>query len=158
MDGSSSTTFVGATTNTGKLYKTAYDKMMGNTTPCSRSANLVSNVVLLAIFVVGCIGPTNILSCSTMGWIVVGLGCGYIGVKLLGGNLRSRTIDLMSTALVAAAIIALGALGCAGILTSGYVGYAVIGAILLTAVTSSYVMIVAKQRLDKALLKSTKKS
>lgn len=134
---------------TGQLYKEAYDKMLGNTTQCAKIVNLLSNVILLAVFVTGCVGAASAIPGFVMGWTVVGLGSGYMALKLLGGNTKNRKVDLISSALVAAVLITFGALGCAGVLTNAHVGYALIGSVAVTAFVSSYMMIFAKRREDK---------
>jgi len=142
----SSALFATHTLHTGQLYKEAYDKLLGNTTQGSKVANLLSNIVLLAVFIIGCAGAAQVIPGFAMGWSIVGLGGGYIAIKILGGNIKSRTVDLISSSIVAAAIIAFGALGCIGILTNAQMGYALIGSVVLTAFISSYLMIFAKHK------------
>lgn len=142
----SSAIFAAHTLHTGQLYKEAYDKLLGNTTQCSKVANLLSNVVLLAVFIIGCAGAAQVIPGSAMGWSVVGLGGGYMAVKILAGNIKSRAVDLISSSIVAVAIIVFGTLGCIGVLTNAQMGYALIGSVVLTVFISSYMMIFAKHK------------
>jgi hypothetical protein len=146
MDGSSSPSCVGNMAHIGQRYNAAYDKMMGNTTQCAKIANLLGNGILLAVFVIGCLGAGGVFSGAVMGWIVVGLGAGYMAMKLLGGNVRNRRIDLISSTVVAASILTFGALGVTGVLATAHIGYALIGSVAMTALAAICMRIVAKRK------------
>jgi hypothetical protein len=137
----------------GELYKAAYDRMLGNTTRCAKIVNFLSNMILLTVFVVSCTGSATLFPNGIMGWILVGLGGGYMALKLLGGNLKNRSVDLISSALIAAIIVIFGSLGAASLLTDLQMGCALIGVIVAYALSSSCMMIYAKQREERQYIK-----
>ena len=126
-------------------YTAPYSQLMGSTTPCARATNLVGKVLLVALFVIGCVGAAGAFSGSAMGWTTLGVGLSYLGVKLLGGNLKERKVDLIAAAVMVASLIIFGALGGVGLLTGAQVGYVLIGQMLLLSALSTCAMIVAKR-------------
>lgn len=142
--------FVGKTLETSRLYKSAYDRMIGNTTPCARCANLISNGILLAVFVIGALGTSSILPLHVVGWTIVALGGSYIVVKLLAKDLKTRKVDLVTSAIIAAAIMTVGALGAFNVLSRTQLGFALMGGVVLTIFVTSYLMLFAGKQEEKA--------
>jgi hypothetical protein len=132
-----------------EMYKAPYDRLMGNVTECSKIANHLGQLVLLALFILGCIVASGAFPGSSLVWATMGLGGLYMAVKLLGGNYKQRKVDLISSAVIMGIVVAFGGLGSAGVLSSVQVGYALIGNILLTAVASNCVMIATKKVDDR---------
>jgi hypothetical protein len=96
--------------------------------------NIVSNVMLVALFIIGILAATGGMSAAAAGWSAVGLGGGALIAQLLGGDLKNRKVDLILTALCAAGLIAVGALGGTGVLTSAQLGYSLIGIVGVNAI------------------------
>ena len=149
MNGSSSITSSRAYYENGRVYKDAYDRMMGNTTKCTRVINVFGNSILFAILIIGCIAAAQMLPGSLTGWSVAGGGGSYMAMKLLPGNAKNRQIDLISSGVLAFSIITFGVLGGAAVLTNVQMGSALIGVVALTALMSSGAMIFAKRREEK---------
>jgi hypothetical protein len=148
---------LGTTALSGQLYKDAYDKMLGNTTACAKVITLVGQGLLLAVFVLGCVGAAQMLSPRILGWSLVGLGLGYATIKLLAGELKKRRVDLISSAAIASLLIVFGALGVSGVMASAHMGYAIIGTVSTVAVSTSSMMIVAKRLQEKNQTRIRKK-
>ena len=138
-------------TQNSQSYKTAYDTMMGSTTPCVKVVNCLGNIILLAVLVIGCMGAAHAFPEAIMGWTIISLGAGYMGMKLLGGNFKKRKVDLISALLVAACIATFGTLGSLGVLQNMHMSYALIGSVVLTALIACSVRICDKHREDKTI-------
>ncbi|MCC5832557.1 MAG: hypothetical protein JJU12_05895 [Chlamydiales bacterium] len=89
--------------------------------------NIVSNVMLVALLIIGIVAATGGIPAAAAGWTAVGLGGGALMAQLLGGDLKKRKVDVILSTLLAAGIIAMGALGGAGVLTRAQLGYSLIG-------------------------------
>ncbi len=131
--------------HSGAVYKAAYDQMLGNTETCDKIVNLLSNGILMAVFVIGCVGAAQLIPAAEMGWTIVGLGGAYSALKLLACRLGSRKIDLLWSVLTNAVVVSFGALTALGILTTGQAGYALIGVSLANTVLAIQIMLIAKK-------------
>lgn len=96
--------------------------------------NIVSNVMLVALFIIGILAATGGMSAAAAGWSAVGLGGGALFAQLLGGDLKKRKVDLILAAICAAGLITVGALGGTGVLTGAQLGYSLIGIIGVNAI------------------------
>ena len=126
-------------------YTVPYRELLGSTTERARVTNLLGKILLVALFVIGCVGASGAFGGSAMGWTTLGVGVSYLGVKLIGGNLKERKVDLIAAAIIVASLIIFGTLGGVGLLTAAHVGYALIGITLLVGAVSIGEMIVAKR-------------
>jgi len=135
--------------HTGHLYQAAYDKMLGNTTLCAKVMNFFSKGILLTVFVIGCIGSAQVLSASIIGWSLVGLGAGYMAIKLLAGKCSQRKMDLISSAIICAILSTFGGLGIAGVLSNAHIGFAMIGGVCTVVLVTSFMMIGAKRQVER---------
>jgi len=117
--------------NVQKAYNVqhGYIDRSGENYTAAGKANILSNVMLVALFVIGIVAATGAMSATAAGWTAVGLGGAALAIQFCGGNLKNRKVDLILAAVVAATIITMGALGGAGVLTGAQVGYSLIGII-----------------------------
>src|SRR5262249_29484339 len=128
----------------GQLYKESYDRMLGNTTLCSKSVNLLGNAILFALFVIGCIGAAGAFPSAALGWTIVGLGVSYMVVKLLGGNCRNRAIDLVIATAITSLLLMFGTLGGVGVLSGTVVGSVLIASMSAIPLLACGLMMIAK--------------
>lgn len=99
-------------------------------------APLVAATALTAIttLVIGVLGMSGVLSSTTAGWVILGLGAGGGIMRISLGNLSGRRIYLIATTLVALAFVVLGALGGTGILSATQLGWGIIGTSLASPI------------------------
>lgn len=92
----------------------------------------LAHIASLALFIIGCIGAAGAFpgSGSTMGWVTVGLALGTFALYLAYGKLKERKHELIVFGLIAAALVTVGALGSASILSTAQVGWGIIGTTL----------------------------
>ncbi len=114
-------------------YKDDYDYFVGNETDCSRASHLCGSLVMIAVLVIGSMASAQAYPSCATGWTALGLGGGYMVVKLLGKDLHERRADLIASSLVAALLITFGSLGAAHVLTSPQLGYVLLGVAGLAA-------------------------
>lgn len=114
-------------------YKDDYDYWVGNETDCSSMSHLCGSLLMIAVVIIGSLAAAQSFPPSATGWTTLGLGGGYMVVKLLGKDLHARRVDLIASALVAALLITVGSLGATGILTSLQLGYVLLGVAGFTA-------------------------
>lgn len=124
--------------------KMEYDRFLGNVSACSRSVNFVSNLVLVALTVIGAMAVAGVLSTAAMSYTTLSLGVAYFGIKLMGGHLKSRVVDLVASAAIAIIVLVFGTCGTLGMFTAEQMGYALLGNTGLTIVSSMGLMIWAK--------------
>lgn len=105
------------------------------------SVTMVALTVITAfsLYIIGCVGVSGALSGSTMGWITVGLGGQIVAVNLVYGNLKTHKFHSIGLGLMASALVTVGALGAAGILSATQVGWGMVGT-LLSATPMSFVV------------------
>ncbi|MCH9628200.1 MAG: hypothetical protein S4CHLAM2_18550 [Chlamydiales bacterium] len=98
-----------------------------------KAALSLSEVAIVALFMIGCIGASGAFPGSmSIGWAAVGGGAGLAVLSVCAGNLRGRKLKVLTSALMAATLITVGALGGAGILSATQVGWALIGTVLVS--------------------------
>lgn len=90
----------------------------------------IAAVASTALFIIGCVGAAGAFPGSTIGWVTIGLGGGSYALSLSLGNLQKRKFDVITGGLVATALVVVGALGGAGILTAQQVGWGIVGTTL----------------------------
>ncbi len=89
------------------------------------SASVVTG---LALFVIGCVAAAGAFPGSAaLGWTAIGLGAGTLALSLALGKLKLRRCELIGTSLQVVAIVAVGALGVAGVLSATQLGWAIVG-------------------------------
>lgn len=137
--------------DSGKLYFDSYSAFVGNNTEKSKFSACAGGTLFCALFIIGILAASGTFPGSAMGWTTVGIGGGYLLVKLLGGNLQNRKVDLLSSALLGALIVTFGALGASAILTPAQVGYLIIGTCGLAALSTCSLCAIAKRRVDQSL-------
>lgn len=108
-------------------YKDDYDYFVGNETHCSSVSHLYGSLIMIAVLVIGSMAAAQAFPPCATGWTTLGLGGGYMVVKLLGKDLHERRVDLLASALVSALLITSGSLGATAILTSSQLGYVLLG-------------------------------
>ena len=119
--------------NFAASYKEDYDYYVGNETGCSRVSHLCGSLVMIAVLIIGSMASAQAFPPCATGWTALGMGAGYMVIKLLGKDLHARRADLITTAIVAALLITFGTLGLVGVLSSLEVGYALLGVSIFTA-------------------------
>lgn len=129
----------------GISYKQAYDKFLGNTTQCTRIANLFSQIVLLVVLILGVLSSAQVFPGTLMGWCTVGTGASYLTLKLFGTNWQDRKIDLISSSVIALSIALVGALSIYEVISGSQMGYALIGEVILITGISVTAMICTKR-------------
>ena len=97
----------------------------------SGRANHTATVLLVALFVIGIAATTGALSGVATATCVSGLGGGAMVTQLLGGNLKNRKFDVLTSALFATTLLVVGALGFGGVLSAAQMGQGVIGTLLI---------------------------
>jgi len=105
-----------------KMQEQGYDS-------CQSVAALVGQIVAgTSLFVVGCIALSGgFSSASTIGWVTVGLGAGFILFKFgEGGDFKKKKFDLIVLSLEAITFIALGALAATGSLSLYSLGVGIV--------------------------------
>lgn len=137
--------FISRLTGFAASYKDDYDYLVGNETDCSRMAHLCGSVIMIAVVVIGSMAAAGAFPSYGVGWTTIGLGGCYMGVKLLGDDWRTRRVDLISSAVIAALLITFGSLGAAGVLTGAQVGYSLLSVTGLTACMTVGMMVGAKR-------------
>lgn len=127
--------------NFAASYKDDYDYFIGNETDCSRASHLCGSLIMIALLVIGSVAAAQAFPPRATGWTVVGLGGGYMVIKLLGKDCHTRRADLIASACIASLVLIFGALGAARVLTSPQVGYALLGVSgLVTCITIGMMM------------------
>jgi hypothetical protein len=126
-------------------YTNSYNHWMGNLTSRSKIANHASKVLLLGLFIIGCIGASGGFPASTMGWTTFSLGTCYVFTKFLGGNLSVRGFDLLSSSLLTAFFMIIGTLGAGGVMTSTQMGFALIGSLIVNTIATTCLMVMARR-------------
>ncbi len=93
------------------------------------AANTISSLALGVLFVMGCVAAAQMSGGTVIGWTGVGVGAGTVILQLCGGKFSkmARKVDLLVTTLFAAAIITIGALGAAGMISGFHTGVALLG-------------------------------
>ncbi len=100
---------------------------------CVKAALGLSEMTILALFIIGCIGASGAFPTSmSIGWTAVGAGAGLAVLSVCARNLGSRKLKVLTSALMAATLITVGALGGVGLLSSAQVGWAVVGTVLVS--------------------------
>ncbi len=95
--------------------------------------NLVSRVMLLALFGVGVVATGTAMGVfppmtpMATGLTVAGLGAGYLFMQLGGCQFKERYVDLICETVFALAMMTMGGLGAAGVISVPTVGYSLIG-------------------------------
>lgn len=64
-------------------YKDDYDYLVGNETHCSRVSHLCGSLIMIAVLVIGSMAAAQTFPSCATGWTALGLGGGYMVVKLL---------------------------------------------------------------------------
>ncbi len=101
--------------------------------PCCSATLSLSEIAILALFIIGCIGASGAFPGSmSIGWTAVGVGSGLAVLSVCAGNLRGRKLKVLTSALMAATLITVGALGGAGILSATQVSWAIVGTVLVS--------------------------
>jgi hypothetical protein len=136
---------MGQLPNFAASYKDDYDYFIGNETDCSRTSHLCGSLIMIAVLVIGSIAAAQAFPSKATGWTTLGLGGGYMVIKLLGKDCHARRADLIATACIASLMLIFGILGVTHVLTSLQVGYALLGIAGLTACVTIGMMMGAKQ-------------
>jgi hypothetical protein len=101
----------------------------------SGKMNIISNVILLALFIINVIAVTRGMSATALGGSTVALGYGVLGTQLgLGKIAERKKADLVITGFLATILITLGALACGGVITGVQLGCLSIGIISAHAI------------------------
>lgn len=97
-----------------------------------------SFVTNVALFIIGCMGFAGALPPSATGWVTLGLASSAFAFNMLSGYLEKpkfmksvTTLELIPQGFVTAALLTLGSLGGAGILSATQVGGGVVGTLII---------------------------
>ena len=86
-----------------------------------------ASLISTALFIIGCMGAAGAFPPASMGWVTIGLAGGSFALYLAAGGLKDRKFEVILMALMTAAIVTVGALGAAGVLSVNQVGWGIVG-------------------------------
>lgn len=77
-----------------KTYWNPYHEKLGNSTPWSKGVAFCARITLLVAFILSAACAGGHMA-GFGGWMAIGFGTLYLGLKLLGGNVHRRKLDLI---------------------------------------------------------------
>ncbi len=89
----------------------------------------VGSVAAITLFVLGCLGAAGIMPGTALGACAIGLGIGAYALSLPSLRNKALTQQFVIGGLATVAILTVGALGMAGILSTQIIGWTIIAAI-----------------------------
>ncbi len=93
----------------------------------------------ITLFVMGILGAAGVMSATTLGICAVGLGAGVYLLSLPSFRGKALVKQLIIGGLATAAIVTVGSLGIAGILSAQVIGWSILGAFVGQAVLGTCV-------------------
>jgi hypothetical protein len=126
-------------------YKDNYDYLVGNDSDCARLSHLSGSVIMIALLIIGFIASAGGMPSQAVGWAALSLGGGYLVVKLLGGDMKARRVDLIAAAVIATLLIVCGSLAVADVFTGAHAGYFLVSLVGLTGCITVGMMIGAQK-------------
>lgn len=132
----------------GARFNHAYQTALEINTCGTRAAARLSQAVLVALFIIGCMGASGNFPGGIIGWATLGMSAGYMLIKLGPRELQKRKIDVISSAALATLLVIFGTLSASGVITDIQAGYALIGTCALTSIASIITMVCARRLRD----------